>query len=66
MLPVEVSTPTLLPTERAAPAAPSQSPHADQAPQLIEIRLRNGHSIAVSGHVDGEALARVIDLLVKR
>jgi transposase len=67
LLPVKVSTPTVLPTERATPAAPSQSPsEPKQASQLIEIRLRNGHSIVVRGRVDGEALARVIDLLVER
>jgi transposase len=66
MLPVKVSTPTVLPTERAASAAPSQSPRAEQASRLIEIRLSNGHSIVVRGRVDAEALSRVIDLLVQR
>ena len=67
LLPVTVSTPTVLPTERAPPPPPSQSPsEPKQAAQLIEIRLRNGHSIVVRGRVDGEALARVIDLLVER
>ena len=66
MLPVQVSTPTVLPTERAAPTAPSQSPRAEQASRLIEIQLRNGHSIVVHGRVDAEALSRVIDLLVQR
>ncbi len=64
MLPVKVSTPTVLPTERAAP---SQSPsEPKQASRLIEIRLSNGHSIVVRGRVDAEALSRVIDLLVQR
>ena len=66
MLPVKVSTPTVLPTERAAPTAPSQSCGAEQASRLIEIKLRNGHSIVVRGRVDTEALSRVIDLLVQR
>ena len=66
MLPVKVSTPTVLPTERAASAAASQSPRAEQASRLIEIRLRNGHSIVLRGRVDAEALSRVIDLLVQR
>ena len=67
MLPVKVSTPTVMPTERAECAAPSQS-HSQpkQASRLIEIRLRNGHSIVVRGRVDAEALSRVIDLLVQR
>jgi transposase len=66
MLPVKVSTPTVLPTERAAPTAPSQSSGAEQASRLIEIRLSNGHSIVVCGRVDTQALSRVIDLLVQR
>jgi transposase-like protein len=67
MLPVKVSTPTVLPTERAAPTAASQSPsEPKQATRLIEIRLSNGHSIVVRGRVDAEALSRVIDLLVQR
>jgi transposase len=67
MLPVNVSTPTVLPTERAARPAPSLS-SSKPAPacEVIEIQLRNGHSIVVRGLVDSEALARVIDLLIKR
>jgi transposase len=65
LLPVTVSTPTVLPTERATPTTPSPS-DPKQASRLIEIRLRNGHSIVVRGPVDGEALSRVIDLLVQR
>jgi transposase len=65
LLPVTVSTPTVLPTERAPPPPPSPS-EPKQAAQLIEIRLRNGHSIVVRGRVDGEALSSVIDLLVER
>jgi transposase-like protein len=67
LLPVKVSTPTVLPTERAAPTVPSQSPlEPKQASQPIEIRLSNGHIIVVRGRVDAEALSRVIDLLVQR
>ena len=67
LLPVKVSTPTVLPTERAAPTAPSPSPsEPKQASRLIEIKLSNGHSIVLHGRVDTEALSRVIDLLVQR
>ena len=67
MLPVNVSTPTVLPTERAARPAPSpSSSKPTPACEVIEIQLRNGHSIVVRGLVDSEALARVIDLLIKR
>jgi transposase len=67
MLPVKVSTPTVLPTERAARSAASpSSSKSTSACEVIEIQLRNGHSIVVRGLVDGEALSRVIDLLIKR
>ena len=66
MLPVKVSTPTVLPTERARRIAPSNGSHAERASKLIEIRLCNGHSIVLHGRVDAEALSRVIDLLVQR
>jgi transposase len=67
MLPVTVSTPTVLPTERAVPEAPCLSAsEPKQASEVIEIKLRNGHSVVVRGLVDGEALARLIDLLIKR
>jgi hypothetical protein len=67
MLPVKVSTPTVLPTERAPRTVPSQSySEPKQASRLIEIRLSNGHSIVLHGRVDAEALSRVIDLLVQR
>ena len=67
MLPVKVSTPTVLPTERATRTVPSQgSSEPKQASRLIEIKLSNGHSIVLHGRVDAEALSRVIDLLVQR
>jgi transposase len=67
MLPVQVSTPTVLPTERAPRPVPSQSSaEPKQASRLIEIRLSNGHSIVLHGRVDAAALSRVIDLLVQR
>jgi transposase len=67
MLPVKVSTPTVLPTERAESAAANQSPSEPKhASRLIEIRLSNGHSIVMRGRVDTQALSRVIDLLVQR
>jgi hypothetical protein len=66
MLPVKVSTPTMLPTERARAAAPREMGRAKRATRLIEIKLCNGHSIVLHGRVDAEALSRVIDLLVQR
>jgi hypothetical protein len=56
-----------MPTERAAPTAPSQrTSEPKQASRLIEIKLSNGHSIVLHGRVDAEALSRVIDLMVQR
>ena len=66
MLPVKVSTPTVLPTERAAPTVARATPRTKRLPRLIEIRLRNGHRIVLRGRVDTEAVSRVIDLLVQR
>jgi len=66
MLPVKVSTPTVLPTERAQPAEPSNRSRLTRSSRLIEIKLSNGHSIVLHGRVDAAALSRVIDLLVQR
>jgi transposase len=66
MLPVKVSTPTVLPTERAWPAEPRKRGRPKRSSRLIEIKLCNGHSIVLHGRVDAEALSRVIDLLVQR
>jgi transposase len=66
MLPVEVSTPTILPTERATAPAPIQSPRVESTSRRIEIRLRNGHGIVLHGWTDDDALLSAIDLLLKR
>jgi transposase len=66
MLPVKVSTPTLVPSERAQPAEPGDRGRLKRSSRLIEIKLCNGHSIVLHGRVDAEALSRVIDLLVQR
>ena len=66
MLPVKVSTPTVMPTERALVQVPSRTSRCKGASELIEIKLANGHSIVLQGRVDTKALARVIDLLVRR
>jgi hypothetical protein len=66
MLPVQVSTPTVVPTERAQPAEPRNEGRPKRSPRLIEIKLANGHSIVLHGRVNTAALSRVIDLLVQR
>lgn len=65
LLPVKVSTPTVLPTERARQPAREMVVTERTSPG-IEIKLANGHSILVHGRVDAKALARVIDVLVRR
>jgi transposase len=65
MLPVKVSTPTVMPSGRVAHAAP-KAERRDRRPKLIEIKLANGHSILLHGRVHARSLARVIDLLVRR
>jgi transposase len=66
MLPVKVSTPTVLPTERARPTEPRNRGRPKRSSRLIEIKLCNGHSIVLHGRIDAEALSRVIDMLVQR
>jgi len=67
MLPVRVSTPTMLPSERIQSVSPSNAVGRPKGScRRIEIKLSNGHSIVLYGRVDAEALSRVIDLLVQR
>lgn len=66
MLPVKVSTPTVLPTERAVIEGPAQARRSKPLADAIEIQLANGHGILVHGRVDMKVLARVIDRLVRR
>jgi len=63
LLPVKVSTPTVLPSERAARAKASR---ALAVVPSIEIKLANGHSLIVHGDVELQQIARVIELLVRR
>ncbi len=65
MLPVRVSTPTVLPTERAR-RTPREMVVAERISPGIEIKLSSGHSIVVYGRVDAKALGRIIDALVRR
>ena len=65
LLPVKLSTPTVLPTERAAPIAASESSGGGRARPLMEIKLSNGHSVVLYRGVQAAALSRVIDLLVR-
>jgi transposase-like protein len=67
LLPVTVSTPTMLPSETVQSAVPRSAPGRPRGScRRIEIKLSNGHSIVLYGRVDAEGLSRVIDLLVQR
>jgi transposase len=63
LLPVKVSTPTVMPSERAARAKESR---AVAVVPSIEIKLASGHALIVRGDVEVKQIARVIELLVRR
>jgi transposase len=66
MLPVKVTTPTLLPTERRTHrVVPKEAPRRTAA-DSIEIELGNGRCIRVHGRVDIKTLSRIIDVLEHR
>ena len=65
LLPVEV-VPSPVPSdvqERISLPAPAQR---RRSRGVIEIELEGGHRIRVDGDVDGDALRRVVDALVRR
>lgn len=64
LLPVNVATPTLVPSERTISPAVTQRPR--KAAGAIEIELSGGHRIRVSGRVDRATLTRVIDVVSRR
>jgi transposase len=65
MLPVKVTTPTVLPTERRAQRIGLKDTARQPQAGSIEIELPNGRCIRVHGLVDTKLLARVIDVLVR-
>jgi transposase len=65
LLPVKVSTPTVMPSERAA-RAPKEPAVVAAAVPSIEIKLANGHSLIVRGDVEAKHLTRVLDVLARR
>ena len=64
MLPVRVSTPTVLPIKPVEQVGKAARP--ERASKLIEIKLANGHSVVLRGRVDVKTLSRVLDVLVRR
>ena len=66
MLPVKVTTPTVLPTEHCPERVSLKDTGRPARGGSIEIELPNGRCIRVHGHVDIKVLARVIEVLVRR
>lgn len=64
MLPVRVSTPTVLPIKPAVQVDKAARP--ERASKVIEIRLANGHSVVLRGRVDAKTLSRVLAVLVRQ
>ena len=64
MLPVKVSTPTVVPMQEGERTPKSARPERSGA--VIEIELSNGHRVRVQCAVDAKALKRVISVLVRR
>lgn len=64
MLPVKVTTPTVLPSERRGERVAVKRTSQQSTPaSIIEIELPNGRCIRVHGRVDTKVLGRIIDVL---
>ena len=61
LLPVKISTPTVVPRQ-----ATERSLRRQSSGGLIEIELANGHRIHVQAGVDAQLLQRVIAVLVRQ
>ena len=66
LLPVKVSTPTLVPTERTKTAAPANAPAKESNHDSIEVEFAGGVRLRVRGRVDRPTLERVMRLLSRR
>ena len=66
MLPVTVTTPTVLPTERSGERVGVKDTARQERVGCIEIELANGRRIRMHGQVDAKVLAGVIDVLERR
>ena len=64
MLPVKVSTPTVVPMQEGERT--QEGARGERSSAVIEIELSNGHRVRVQGVVDAKALKRVIAVLVRR
>jgi transposase len=63
-MPVEIGAP--VPPREVAEAPLTTTSHRRKSQGVIEIELGNGHRIRVDDDVDGDALRRVLDALVRR
>ena len=73
LLPVTVTTPTLLPDRGSRPASRSTREPRRSRPERsaseaghVEVSLPDGVTVRVHGHVDGEALSTVLTVLRSR
>ena len=67
MLPVKVSAPTLIPTTSPVRGKPGKlERRVAPSSGWIEIELSGGERVRVHGSVEREALARIIDILLRR
>jgi transposase len=65
LLPVQITTPTVVPSESAPAKEPSRARRRDRG-GAIEIEFAGGIRVRVHGGVDRATLARVIDVLSGR
>jgi transposase len=65
LLPVKVSTPTLVPSERAKPVT-LKAPAKESGGGSIEVEFAGGVRLRVRGRVDRATLGRVMSLLARR
>jgi transposase len=63
LLPVNITTPTLAPTQRAIAPTPARESTGQGS---IEIEFVGGQRLRIQGRVDRTTLSRVIDLLSRR
>jgi transposase len=66
LLPVKISTPTLVPTERAKAATMANAPARGPSSGSIEIEFAGGVRLRVRGRVDRPTLERVMSVLSRR
>lgn len=66
LLPVKISTPTLVPAERVKTTPPANAPTRESNSGSIEIDFAGGVRLRVRGRVDRATLERVMSVLSRR